>query len=287
MPGAPTIPLTDTQNRILASLCRPLADGSRFATPATNQEIADEVFLSVDAVKAHLRTLYRKFGIEDLPHNQKRARLTELVLEGGYLGATPVPDEVGEEARPPVPPSPGPRSAPPRGIPVGRKLWIAAGALVAAVVVLAVLAIAGVFSSDSSGTTTGLAAYRSAVRGYCRLALSGARQNPGGSREQKAGAYLEVIETMRGRLESLPPPSGSDRDLERFREGLTGAANFTSVVAEGAPPAGTPTEADIVAQLTFAAGQVQAGALGYGLGQNCQRIGDLVAESAANAAAAP
>ena len=77
--------LTDTQLGILAALCRPLAGGNHFATPATNQEVADEVFLSVDAVKGHLRTLYRKFGIEDLPHNQKRARLVELAIEGGYV----------------------------------------------------------------------------------------------------------------------------------------------------------------------------------------------------------
>ena len=77
--------LTDTQLRILAALCRPISAGNHFATPATNQEIAEEVFLSVDAVKGHLRTLYRKFGIEDLPHNQKRARLVELATRGGYV----------------------------------------------------------------------------------------------------------------------------------------------------------------------------------------------------------
>jgi DNA-binding NarL/FixJ family response regulator len=63
--------LTDTQRAILPALCRPIAAGNHFATPATNQEIAEAVFLSVDAVKGHLRTLYRKFGIEDLPHNQR------------------------------------------------------------------------------------------------------------------------------------------------------------------------------------------------------------------------
>ena len=89
--------LTDTQLGILAALCRPLAAGNHFATPATNQEIAAEVFLSVDAVKGHLRTLYRKFGIEDLPHNQKRARLVELAIEGGYL----------LEVEPPAQPAPG------------------------------------------------------------------------------------------------------------------------------------------------------------------------------------
>src|ERR1700755_1276071 len=84
--GPPTdVRLPATQARILAALCRPISEADHFAAPATNQEIADQVFLSVDAVKGHLRTLYRKFGIEDLPHNQKRARLAELSLAGAYV----------------------------------------------------------------------------------------------------------------------------------------------------------------------------------------------------------
>src|SRR3954471_22777878 len=85
--------LTDTQRQILAALCRPCVGGSRYTTPATNQQIAGEVYLSVDAVKAHLRALYRKFGVEPLPHNQKRARLVELVLEGGVVS----PEQLGSD----------------------------------------------------------------------------------------------------------------------------------------------------------------------------------------------
>src|SRR5688572_29788462 len=58
---APGISLTDTQRRVLVALCRPLRD-SAYATPATNRRIATEVFLGVDAVKVHLRALYRKLG---------------------------------------------------------------------------------------------------------------------------------------------------------------------------------------------------------------------------------
>ena len=43
----------------------------------------------------------------------------------------------------------------------------------------------------------------------------------------------------------------------------------------------------MVAELTFAAGQVQAGALGYGLGPDCSKVGDVVARSAQNAAGTP
>jgi FHA domain len=78
-------PLTETQRRILVALCRPFHDGSQYATPATNQEVADEVFLSVDAVKGHLRVLFEKFGLTELPQNTKRVRLVELALQGGLI----------------------------------------------------------------------------------------------------------------------------------------------------------------------------------------------------------
>ena len=76
--------LTPTQRKILVALCRPVRD-SAFATPLTNKEIADEVALSVDAVKAHLRTLFERFGLEDLPQNQKRARLAAIALLQGVV----------------------------------------------------------------------------------------------------------------------------------------------------------------------------------------------------------
>jgi hypothetical protein len=292
--------LTDTQLGILAALCRPARDGNRFAPPATNLKIAEEVFLSVDAVKAHLRTLYRKFGIEDLPHNQKRARLAELVLEGGYLGeaegggeaggvlaAEPPTGEEGAAApEPVVPPPDPPRADTAAEAPRQRRylLLAAAGAVALVVVVVAVLALAGVFSSSGGAAAPSPSTFRAEVRGYCRLALAG-EPAASGDRAERARGYLEVIETMRGRLQSLTPPDGADGALERFRAGLGNAANYTSEVAEGPPPAGTSAESRAVAELTFAAGQVQAGALGYGLGHECLAIGDLVASSAQNAAA--
>jgi hypothetical protein len=76
--------LTEAQRRLLIALCRPLAE-SAYATPATNREIADEVNLSVDAVKAHLRVLFGRFGLDDLAQNTKRARLAALVLVEGIV----------------------------------------------------------------------------------------------------------------------------------------------------------------------------------------------------------
>jgi hypothetical protein len=83
--GSRPTPLTETQRRILIALCRPFRGGGQYATPATNQEVAQEVHLSVDAVKGHLRTLFEKFGLSELPQNTKRVRLVELALQGGLI----------------------------------------------------------------------------------------------------------------------------------------------------------------------------------------------------------
>lgn len=82
--GAPTTGLSATQRSILVALARPYKH-DEFAVPATNQDIADELHLSVDAVKSHLRTLFQRFGIEHLPQNQKRSRLVAEALQGGVL----------------------------------------------------------------------------------------------------------------------------------------------------------------------------------------------------------
>jgi FHA domain len=76
--------LTAMQRKVLVALCRPFKD-EPFASPATNQAIADEVFLSVDAVKAHLRTLFALLGLDHLPQNQKRAKLAADALQHGLV----------------------------------------------------------------------------------------------------------------------------------------------------------------------------------------------------------
>jgi len=79
-----TIALTAAQRRVLVALCRPVFESSS-ATPATNKQISDEIYLSVDAVKAHLRILFERFGLAELPQNEKRARLAARVLGEGIL----------------------------------------------------------------------------------------------------------------------------------------------------------------------------------------------------------
>ena len=77
--------LTDTQRRVLAALCRPYEDSQHLASPASNLQISNELYLSVDAVKANLRTMYQLFGVARLPQNQKRAQLAERAITWGLV----------------------------------------------------------------------------------------------------------------------------------------------------------------------------------------------------------
>lgn len=78
--------VSPAQRRVLVALCRPYKEGAAFATPATNQQIAEELHLSVDAVKTHLRALFEKFGVGELPQNRKRVALVERALQSGLIG---------------------------------------------------------------------------------------------------------------------------------------------------------------------------------------------------------
>ena len=81
--------LTNAQMRVLNELCRPvLLRLNSNPSSATNQEIADVLFLSLDAVKGHLRVLYSKFGIEDLPRSRKREALVEKAIESGVANVS-------------------------------------------------------------------------------------------------------------------------------------------------------------------------------------------------------
>ncbi len=82
-PAAATV--SPAQRKVLVALCRPYKDGGKFATPATNQEIGAELHLSVDAVKTHMRALFEKLGVGDLPQNQKRVALVERALNAGAV----------------------------------------------------------------------------------------------------------------------------------------------------------------------------------------------------------
>jgi pSer/pThr/pTyr-binding forkhead associated (FHA) protein len=79
------VSLSEAQRRVLAALCEPFRESVAFVTPPTNEQIATELYLSVDAVKKHLRALFEKFGVAHLPQNEKRARLVERAFAGGFI----------------------------------------------------------------------------------------------------------------------------------------------------------------------------------------------------------
>lgn len=79
------VDLSVRQREVLTALCRPLLSGDPFAAPASNRQIAEELFLSVPAVKLHLRALFDKFGVEDLPQNEKRLALVGRARASGLV----------------------------------------------------------------------------------------------------------------------------------------------------------------------------------------------------------
>jgi len=130
--------LTATDLAILVAFTRPFVTGERFASPAANNRILEELAetglaMDLDTLRGHLRNLYAKFGVEDgLTPAAKRVRLVELVYEqevipgwnpsdppaAGPIAPLPEPDPQ------PVPPAPTPDPDDGHGRRVGRAAWL-------------------------------------------------------------------------------------------------------------------------------------------------------------------
>ena len=74
--------MSAAQRRVLRALCDPGREGP-YAGPPSNRELAEQLFLSVETVKSHLRVLFEVFGVADLPQNRKRAELVRRACERG------------------------------------------------------------------------------------------------------------------------------------------------------------------------------------------------------------
>jgi len=75
--------LTEAERRVLVALARPMRRPG--GVPATNQQIADELFLSIPTVKGHLRSMAEKFGLRDVPQTHRRHELVARALRAGAL----------------------------------------------------------------------------------------------------------------------------------------------------------------------------------------------------------
>lgn len=78
----PAPELTRREHDILLALCRPVLSADLLTEPAPVRAIAEELVLSEDAVKKHLRRLYEKFGIDERP---ARGRLANEAIRRGAV----------------------------------------------------------------------------------------------------------------------------------------------------------------------------------------------------------
>ena len=82
------VSLSTTQRRVLISMCRPYKDRPTFATPATDEQIAEDLVLSVNEVKRHVAVLFAKMGVETRPNpaaTETRVRLAERAFATGTI----------------------------------------------------------------------------------------------------------------------------------------------------------------------------------------------------------
>jgi pSer/pThr/pTyr-binding forkhead associated (FHA) protein len=81
--------LTDSQRKVLVELCRPALE--RGGGTASNREIAEALFVSVETVKTHMRALFDAFDVGAVPQYHKRAELVRRALEMGLVSVHDLP----------------------------------------------------------------------------------------------------------------------------------------------------------------------------------------------------
>jgi hypothetical protein len=79
------VALSSTQRRILAALCRPYTERSGLASPATDEQMAEALFLSVGEVRAHLQVLYAKLDIKEAAPGEARVQLLHRAVADGLI----------------------------------------------------------------------------------------------------------------------------------------------------------------------------------------------------------
>jgi pSer/pThr/pTyr-binding forkhead associated (FHA) protein len=74
---------TDSQRKVLVELCRPALE--RGGGAASNRDIAEALYVSVETVKTHMRALFDAFDVGDVPQYHKRSELVRRALESGLV----------------------------------------------------------------------------------------------------------------------------------------------------------------------------------------------------------
>jgi pSer/pThr/pTyr-binding forkhead associated (FHA) protein len=78
------VDLSTSQRRVLEALCAPYKGGG-IATPPTDEQIAEELFLSPHVVKTHMKVLFAKLEVDEPTDDQRRVRLVERAFQAGVV----------------------------------------------------------------------------------------------------------------------------------------------------------------------------------------------------------
>jgi hypothetical protein len=79
------VAISPAQRRVLVALCRPLLAGGAYAAPPGNAQLAEDLYLSVNSIKSHVKALIDAFGLQDVPQGEKRAALVARAVQLGVV----------------------------------------------------------------------------------------------------------------------------------------------------------------------------------------------------------
>jgi hypothetical protein len=78
---------SEQQQRVLRALCRPLFADGEGVRPASDEEIARETGVPLEAVAVELDHLGRALGLDDMPRGDQRAEIALLAVRSGLVSA--------------------------------------------------------------------------------------------------------------------------------------------------------------------------------------------------------